>query len=302
MFKRLKILLKSMDDNKQPERKLHGYDTLVISGGAIKGLLLLGSIQCAMDNLLLKDVVNFVGTSAGSMISYLLAIGYTPVEIIVYICTHQLLERMASFNLVAMLNGEGAVSYQPIQEALEKMSIDKIGYFPTLRELREKYNKNLVCATYNKTRHKMEYLSADNYPDLPCLVAVRMSSNVPMLFERFKYMGFEYVDGGVGDNFPIMEAEKIGQRVLGVVLIPNLKEDIDTDGEQGFLQDTLKLLYVPISQAVIYRISLITEKSTCVQIDSDKIKVFDFNLKSSQKLNMFSTGYQQFKKYLDNNS
>ena len=40
-----------------------------------KGIMMLGSLQCALDNYFIKDVKNFVGVSSGSMICYLLCIG-----------------------------------------------------------------------------------------------------------------------------------------------------------------------------------------------------------------------------------
>ena len=112
------------------------YDTLVLSGESSRAFVTLGAIQYAFDNYLLKDLVNYVGTSSGSIICYLLAIGYTPVEIIVYICTNQLMEKMQHFNIVAMIQGRGATSFSSIQEQLEKMSIAKIGYLPTLNDLK----------------------------------------------------------------------------------------------------------------------------------------------------------------------
>jgi len=279
-----------MDENKLPN-----YDTLVLSGGATKGIILLGAIQCAMDNLLLKDIVNYVGASVGSMISYLLAIGYTPVEIMVYICTHRILERIATFNLVAMINSEGAISYSLIQETLEKMTLDKVGKFLTMKELRDMYGKTLICATYNNTREIMEYIGPDNYPDLPCLIAIRMSSNIPQLFGDFNYMRFEYVDGGISDNFPVVAAEEIGKKILGIVLLPDTKHKSE-EKNKGFLEKLFSLMYVPINQSTSFRISLTTKKTTIVRIPSGSLKFFNFNIKSSTKLDMFSEGYQEFRK------
>ena len=71
--------------------ELQNYDTLVLAGGGTKGILTLGALQYAFDNLFLTNVKNYIGTSAGAMICFLLCIGYKPIEIIVYICTHRLL-------------------------------------------------------------------------------------------------------------------------------------------------------------------------------------------------------------------
>ena len=84
-------------EDKKEENILVDYDTLVLSGGSSKGIMTLGALQYLYDNFLLKNIKNYIGTSAGAMICYLLAIGYTPVEIIVYICKHQLLEKMQHF-------------------------------------------------------------------------------------------------------------------------------------------------------------------------------------------------------------
>ena len=102
------------------------YDTLVLSGSSCKGLLILGALQYLTDNFQLKDINKFVGTSAGSMICYFLAIGYTPIELMVYICTHQIMEKMQHLNIVSMMNGTGACSFSGIQEQLEKMTINKM--------------------------------------------------------------------------------------------------------------------------------------------------------------------------------
>lgn len=279
------------------EEKENKYDTLVLSGGAHRGMILVGAMQYLMDNKCLENINTYIGTSAGSMICYLLAIGYTPIEIMVYICTHRILERLLSFNLVAMIQGEGAISYTPIQETLEKMTLDKIGKFLTMKELKDTYNKTLICATYNNTRQTMEYIGPENYADLPCLIAIRMSSNISVLFGKFKYLGFEYVDGGISDNFPIVEGEKMGENILGVTLIPSKKQYND-EKEKNFLEYLLDLMQVPIAQSTVFRISLATEKSKIIQIPAKHTGLSGFSISSSSKLDMFSQGYQSTQKLL----
>jgi len=90
------------------------YDTLVLAGAGVKGILTLGALQCAYDNFLLRDIKIYIGTSSGAIICFLLAIGYTPIEIVVYICTNKLMEKLQHFNIVAMINGSGASSYTSI--------------------------------------------------------------------------------------------------------------------------------------------------------------------------------------------
>ena len=271
------------------------YDTLVLSGGSTKGLVTLGAIQYCYDNYLLTNVSNYIGTSSGCAISFLLIIGYTPVEIITYICTHQLMEKMQHFNLVAMLQGRGVMSFNNIQEQLEKMTIEKLGYLPTLQDLRDKFGKNLVCVTHNLSKQKTEYLSCTNNPSIPCLTAIRMSCNLPLIFENYKYGDSLYIDGGISDNFPINVGDDAGTKVLGIVLVPDSSNAYNMDNIMEYIYN---LLFIPIEQAIEYKISLASEACHIVRLPCDNFNYFEFDMSSTQKLEMFSNGYTAMSKQL----
>ena len=275
------------------------YDTLVLSGGSSKGIIILGSLQYAYDNFLLTKVTNYIGTSIGAIICYLLAIGYTPIEIAVYICINQLFEKIQHFNIVAMINGVGAISFNNIYEHLEKMTIEKLGYIPTFLELKEKYSKNFICVTYNITEDKTEYISSENYPNLPCLIGLRMSANLPLIFENYKYGNSFYIDGGITDNFAIDIGDKIGKKVLGI-LITSDSENFNNHPESSILEFIYKLIFIPISQILEYKLKNISEKCKIIKLCYDKIKFFDFNINSKTKLDFFSFGYENMKKEFEN--
>jgi len=274
------------------------YNVLVLSGGSVRGLAILGAIQCASDNGFLTHVDTFIGTSAGAMICYLMSIGYSPIEIIVYLCKHQLLERMPTFNLVAMLQGRGASSFNYLAEHLEKMTIDKLGYLPTISDLYKKHGKTLICATHNLTESRTEYIRHETHPHLPCITAIRMSSNLPLVFERFKYGHSLYVDGGISDNFPIQLGDIPGKKVLGI-LLGGTQGKLDDNVEQNTLEYIYKLMFIPIDQSVQYKIKNSSDRCKIVHISLDNtsknIKFFNFSISSSVKLDMFSQGYDQMR-------
>jgi predicted patatin/cPLA2 family phospholipase len=274
------------------------YDTLTLAGGSTKGLMVLGALQYAYDNFLLNDIKIYVGTSCGAMISYLLLIGYTPIEIIIYICSNRLIEKMAHFNIVAMINSQGASSFSNIHENLEKMTIEKIGFYPTLKDLKDKFNKTLICVTYNITENKTEYLSYENYPNLPCLTAIRMSSNLPLIFENYKYGNSYYVDGGISDNFAIDIGDKLGKKVLGI-LLESSESNFNNEKDINILEFIYKLMFIPISQILEYKLKNVSEKCKIITLKNSKLKFFNFDINSKQKLDLFSSGYAQFKEQFE---
>jgi NTE family protein len=274
------------------------YDTLVLSGACTKGIVTLGALQNTVDKGLLVEIDKYIGTSSGSIICYLLAIGYTPVEIIVHVCTNQLLEKMQHFNLVGMVHGSGATSFSPIHEQLEKMSISKIGYLPTLGDIKNKLEKTLIIVTYNITQGIVEYISDETHPSLPCLSALRMSCNLPLIFEQYKYGNNFYVDGAIADNFAIDKGDQIGKKVLGIVVTQEITSE--ETSEPNMLEHIYKLMFVPINQSVQYRIDKSSSKCTIVKLSYTKVATFKFDLNASEKLDMFSSGYRQLDNYCFN--
>jgi predicted acylesterase/phospholipase RssA len=280
------------------ESKSGDFDTLVLSGGSIHAIVMLGALQYSDDNYLLKKIDKYVGTSAGAICGYLLAIGYTPIEIMVYLCTKQILEKMKNFNIVAMMRGGGATSFSHIHEQLEKMTIEKIGQLITLGDLYKKYGKELHCITHNLTSDKLEVLSHETYPDMPCLIALRMSANLPFIFDHFKYLGSFYIDGGISNNFPIDIGDKKGIKILGLTIY-NTNRNF-SQNKDNMVEYIYQLMAIPIKHNVLNNIKSVSEKCTIIPLQPDKTPFFDFSLDTYTKLEMFSNGYIQMKKYWEN--
>lgn len=276
---------------------MSSFNTLVLSGGGIKGVITLGALQYLMDQYLLQGVTKFIGTSVGALLCYLLAIGYTPMEIIVYLCTTKLENNFKFFDVLSLTKGQGAISYNAIQERLEKMTIEKIGKFLTLGELKAKYSKTLICTAYNLTDGKLEYLTPDNNPDMPCLTAIRLSSNLPLIFEKYKYMGKYYIDGGVVENFPISYPDITkDEKVFGIVITGETKVE-NTTNILNYIYD---LIYIPQELLTTMLIDKANSTLDCkiLKINTKpKLSAFNLNISHIEKLNLFSRGYGKAKKF-----
>lgn len=274
------------------------YDTIVLSGGATKGFGIVGSLQYLQDIQILPTIKKFIGTSIGAIISYLVCIGYSPIEIMIISCQKKIFEKMSQVDILNVMNGQGAVSFHIFQEILEKLTIEKVKKYVTLQDLYTKYNKELICCTYNMTLQKPEYISYKTHPDLNCITALRMSSNLPFFFEIFCYDDYKYIDGGIADNFPISqvlpEDVTLGIRTKKVLSIdPDKKED-----DNNLLNQFLSMLTIPIGRIEEIQISLdINKHVDLITIPIPSYMLCSLNMSNTEQFDLFSIGYETAKKF-----
>lgn len=267
------------------------YNTLVLGGGAIRGFALLGAIQYLQDKGLLTNINKYVGTSIGAIIAYLLCIGYAPVEIMVVLCQNNFLDRLGQYNFLNIINGGGATCFSVIQDVIEKLTIQKIGKLVTMKELYEMCQKTLVCCTYNHTTDKTEYFDYTNHGSTPCVVILRMSANLPFLFEPFFYNGNIYLDGGIVDNVPTHALQE-NDNAIALRLL-SIKKNCDFSNFLDYLMD---ILTIPVRQLEEARLENHKDNCTIVSIPLDYAS-FKFNLNKNDKFDLFSIGYNTLREY-----
>lgn len=278
------------------------YEIIVLSGGGIKGLSTLGALQYLFDNQKLNhnDIKYYVGTSIGSIISLLLLIGYIPIEIVVYLCTNNILENFKVNKITDILEGKGLYNFENVRTACEKMILNKIDFIPTMKELKDLFGKELIICTYNLTKHKREYVNYSNNPDLSCLDAIRMSSNIPFIFNDFIYNSNEYIDGGIIDNFPLTvlnENKFYNKKAIGINLHYSKLSGIN----DNYIIKQIDKFYN------IIMASSRENKDIPKNLDIDIIKIYGlddiqihtFNITQTKKLELFSLGYNYSKHYYD---
>jgi predicted acylesterase/phospholipase RssA len=267
------------------------YNKLILAGGELKGFIMLGTLQYFYDNYNFCKIEKYVGTSIGSIISYLLSIGYTPIEIVIEVCTSGILEKFKEFDYMSLTSCEGAFNWSIVNEYLEKLTIKKIGRLITLSELYNDFGKHVTFVTTNYTKQETEYISVDNHPNMACLIAVRMSSNIPVLFQNFKYLDCFYLDGAISNNFPINKVDENDTKVLGIYCkTTNEKEP----SELNLVSYIYSLLFVPIKYNVSNNIKLFknSDNLEIIALDSSEIKYEFLFMKNNEILDAFSHGYQ----------
>lgn len=204
---------------------------LVLSGGGMKGCYLLGALQYLYDQTRLENVRSFYGTSIGGVISALLIVGYTPIEIFVYIVTHKVQESLGQFNR-NILERKCLLDTTAMIGFLTAMLAAKLGAIPTLGELQQRFGKELCVVTVARDRvTEPMYLSSRTHPDMPLVQALHMTISIPFVFGYALYDGRKYIDGGLIDNFPILYASEREARVFGLDLCGPCAESPDLGSE-----------------------------------------------------------------------
>lgn len=202
---------------------------LALAGGGIKGIAHAGVLQAFDENNIKIDVIG--GTSSGSIIASLFAMGYTPTKILEIFKTYA--DSIVSINSNPIRFG--------LSNFIGKKKRKFIG-FKTGQNIEESYIKLLnENGIYNISDIKMpivipavdisdstEYIFTNNIPkekaknvkyitDIPIARAVRASSSFPAIFCPCDFETHKFLDGGVLDNVPVMEVKKQGaEKVIAV--------------------------------------------------------------------------------------
>jgi len=284
--------LKNKEDSIESSSSSSSYTTMVLSGGAVRGFALLGAVQYLLDQGWTLKIRRYIGTSIGAILAYLFCIGYTPIEIMVLLCQKGFMEKLANVDLMNLMHGQGIASFTIVQEMLEKMTVTKIKRYITLGELFEKYDRELVCCTYNQTLEKVEYISYKTHPTMDCLTALKMSASLPFLFNAFWYEDSKYIDGGISDNFPISQIEP--EDVAIAIRMVNSSTKGRDEADANTLETIYRTLIIPIQELEDLRILHHHHANTdLVTIVIPHHMGHNLNMSNTEKFDMFSTGYEQ---------
>ena len=185
-------------------------DTLYLSGGGVNCIAFLGAfrylIEHKMINKSFKNIKNIVCVSGSAFYILPLLLGYS-LEVLTKICMvfdNETLVDFSSFELNNLFEKFGLYD-NDFMIHLCSVILKNIGFSEklTLKELYEHTNVNFVLKTTNISKYRIEYINHISHPDLSVIVAIQMTTCIPLLFQPIKYNDDLYVDGGLCGNYPI---------------------------------------------------------------------------------------------------
>lgn len=274
---------------------------VALSGGGIRGIAHAGMLKALEDNGIKIDIIG--GTSSGSLVASLYALGYSPYYIyilfkryskdIVQINSSPIISGIGNF----MMNKKVAISGLKTGETLEKAYND-LAKRKGIEKIKDITQMPLVIPAVDVQLSK-EYIFTNQIPqntndksqyitDISLGKAVRASSSFPAIFCPCEFNSHKFLDGGVLDNIPVLEVKKQGaDKVIAV----NFKAD-DIDEESNIMDIAMRTIDImgnKISEESLEQSNFI------ITIETDKTGLLDID-----KLDKcYMSGYKETIKNID---
>lgn len=225
---------------------------IALAGGGIRGIAHVGVLKALEENEIKIDIIG--GTSSGSMVATLYALGFSPYYI--YVLFKRYAKQMLSVDTMPIINTIGNFiankklevcgfnSGKTIEEAYNQIALKK-----GIRKISD-IEKPIVIPTVDINEAK-EYIFTNNknenqqyISDISIGEAVRASSSLPGYFCPCDFKGHKFLDGGILDNVPAREVKKQGaDKVISV----NFKAD-HIDENSNFLDISMRTIDIMASK------------------------------------------------------
>jgi len=272
---------------------------IALAGGGIRGIAHAGVLKALEDNNIKIDVIG--GTSSGSLIASLYAIGYSPNHIytlfkkyskeIVEINTKPIVSGISKFMLGKRVDIKGLKTGESLENAYNTISFKK--GIKTIADVKMPLVIPTVdimnCKKYVFTNNIPEENKEDKYiTDVSIGKAVRASSCFPAVFSPCEVEDHAFVDGGLLDNIPVYEVKKQG---VDKVIAVNFNSD-KINEESNVMDIVMKTIDIMGSKVSEESLAM---SDYVLKVYSDKTGLLD-----TEKLDMcYKFGYDAVVKEID---
>lgn len=260
---------------------------LVLSGGGVKGIVMLGALKALENNGMLINIKAISMTSVGSLIGALYVMGYKVDDLYEFLSILDI-SKMKSLQPSRLLSQFGLDDGKKLMMVVEKM-LEAKNFSPniTLLELYEKTNIKLYITGTCLNDKKVYYFSHESNPNMQLKIAIRISTSVPLWFIPVEYEGNIYVDGGCMENYPISVFKNELEATIGIHLASEKPQIKSIDNLESFLINLLQCF----EEGAELKAVCGYEKNT-VQLNTSNMSPFNLNVSDDFKKEMFEFGYQ----------
>lgn len=279
---------------------MQGSYTCIFGGGAIRGLAYIGAIK-AMRELGI-NVKTYVGSSVGSIIAALLAVGYNTDELkeLLMQVTFELFKDIHFGISKEFAISKGNVFTEWVRDAIEKKfygSDYKKGENNPVR-FRD-LSKNLIVLTTDLNTFLPNEFSTFETPDFEVASAVRISCSMPGLMTPVEIDNKRLVDGDLLKGIPLWKlSENINVPECRVLEFRLEGENVTNDNNTFKFLNSIYSCMTSASTDFIIDVFGENDKYDYVKITTGDVVVIDFNLSQEGRNNLIESGYKDSMEYL----
>ncbi len=279
----------------------------LFGGGAIRGVSYIGAVK-AMEELGI-NTGTLAGSSVGSIIAALLAVGYNAEELKeVFIKVNFELFRDISIGIGPIFAlSKGEVFLEWVRELIEKKYYgDKYKKGANRAVTFKDLEKNLIVITTNLSNFECKEFSKFETPDYEIASAVRISCCMPGLMKPIEYNKTLLVDGDLQKSWPMWKLSKNlvskDERILEFRL-EGYYDNNDTNDISGIgYANAVYSCMTAMSTSFITNLYINKDKFDYIVLNTGDIVVVDFNIAENKRIELIESGYNQtisyFKSFL----
>ena len=273
---------------------------LSLSGGGIRGIAHAGVLKALEENNIKIDAIG--GTSSGSIIATLYAMGYSPYYIYILfkkyakdiVNQNSILKVTSIGNFMANKKGnfqgfytgeeiENGFNNIALRKGVKKISDIKMPIVIPTVDVQDSKKYIITNKIPEKSSPNTEYIN-----NIDIGKAIRASSSFPVVFSPCEYNKHRFLDGGILDNFPTTEVKKQG---VDKTITVNFKaDDIDENSNiMDIVMRTIDIMGNKISEENISNSDMV------LTIQTDKTGLLE-----TEKLDeCYKYGYRQTIEQID---
>lgn len=286
----------SHTEDQTTKEKSRSMDTLILSGGSIKGVCQLGGLKYCVDHGIIDlNLINcFIGTSVGSIIACFLSLGISIDHIFDFVINLDMakISDLDFGKLICDLGlNDGLVIENFIEEVLKKKTqVSRI----TFKKLYELFNKELII-TGCSVKSGLKTFSYVETPDMSVSLAIRISISIPILLTPVCHEGELWIDGGFPDHYPY-ELVKDPESTIGFIVIEKHSSKEITN-----IEEYLAALYGIFNNKIYELINnkFINHKNTIIISLEPSISNYLIEADREERKKLFDYGFKITKEHFE---
>jgi predicted acylesterase/phospholipase RssA len=233
---------------------------IVISGGGLSGFTFYGALRelSKKKYWVLSNIKTIHGTSVGSLIAAVIALGYDWQEIDDYFIKRPL-QNVFKLNIYSMfdcIQKKGIFDIKSIEDILSPLFAGKdIPIGITMKEFYELNGIELHSFATELNSFKLIDMSYKTHPDWRVLDVVYCSCSLPIIFLPFFCENKTYCDGGFLSNYPLKQCIDNGadpSEILGMYRLQESVTESSITEESNILDYLITIMNNTIEKIIIY--------------------------------------------------